>query len=190
MMSTATNKQSDSIINGLDTEQVISLAGAIQSDADYGKFKFRASNQWIDGAHTRSSIKSCFLGGKECTERKQTLNVEADQPYFLAGNNIAPNPVEHVLGALDACLNVTLVYHASVQGINLESVETHSEGDMDARGFFGISDDVNKGYERIRVNMKVKSDADVETLTKLAMYSPVYEMMSKAVDVEFTLTKI
>jgi hypothetical protein len=61
---------------------------------------------------------------------------------------------------------------------------------MNARGFFGISDQVNKGYKQVRVNMRVKSDADVETLTKLAMYSPVYEVISKAVPVDFILTKI
>jgi hypothetical protein len=38
--------------------------------------------------------------------------------------------------------------------------------------------------------MKIKSDADEKTLTELAMYSPVYEMVSKAIPVEFNLTKI
>jgi hypothetical protein len=38
--------------------------------------------------------------------------------------------------------------------------------------------------------MQVKSNADVETLTTLAMYSPVYEIISKAVPVEFNMTKI
>ncbi len=66
----------------------------------------------------------------------------------------------------------------------------NAEGDLNAKGFFGISGKVNKGYERIRVEMLVKSDADAETLTKLAMFSPVYEMVSKAVPVEFKLTKI
>ena len=87
-------------------------------------------------------------------------------------------------------MTVTLVFHAAVQGIHVEAIETSSEGDMNARGFFGISENVDKGYKQIRVNMRVKSDADVDTLTTLAMYSPVYEMISKAVPTEFTLTKI
>ena len=61
---------------------------------------------------------------------------------------------------------------------------------MNARGFFGISDKINKGYQQIRVNMQVKSDADVATLTQLAMHSPVYEVISRSLPVEFTLTKI
>ena len=72
----------------------------------------------------------------------------------------------------------------------LENVVITAEGDMDARGFFGVSDKVNKGYQHIRVHMQVKSDADIETLTKLAMYSPVYEVVSNSVPIEFKMTKI
>lgn len=190
-MSTATQtKGASHVINGVDTDQILDLAGNMQQDEDYGKFKFRASNRWIDGAHSRTAIQGFFAGGEENTGRMEPHYIDADQPYFLVGENNAPNPVEYVLHALDSCLTVTLVNHAAVQGIELEEVETTSEGEMDARGFFGISDEVNKGYERIRVNMRVKSDADVDTLTKLAMYSPVYEMVSRSVPVDFTLIKI
>lgn len=185
-----TAEQTDDYINGVDAVEVVNLATKISQDEDFGKFTFRARNQWINGARSRSSIQGFFAGGTEIDERKQALYVDADQPYFLGGENTAPNPVEHLLHALDSCLTVTLVSHAAVQGIHLETVETSSEGDMNARGFFGVSEQVNKGYEQIRVVMRVKSDADVETLTKLAMYSPVYEVISKAVPIDFVLTKL
>ncbi len=185
-----TAEQTNHIINGVDAEGVVDLATKIAQDEDYGKFQFRARNHWITGARSRSSIQGFFAGGEENADRKEALLVDADQPFFLGGQNTAPNPVEHLLHALDSCLTVTLVYHAAVQGIHLEAVETSAEGDMNARGFFGISDTVDKGYGKIRVNMRVKSDADVETLTKLAMYSPVYEVISRSVPVDFTLTRI
>jgi len=176
-----------SIINGIDTEEVASLAGKIQADESYGKFKFRANNRWINGAKSKTSIKGFFAGGKENTDRKQAMFVDADQPVFLAGGNTAPNSVEHLLHALTSCLTTTLAYHASVQGIVIGAIETSAEGDLNSKGFFGLSDDVNKGYERIRVTMWVESQASVDTLTELAMHSPVYEMVSKAVPVEFAL---
>ena len=77
-----------------------------------------------------------------------------------------------------------------MQGIQLDEVIVFAEGDMDVRGYFGLSEEVNRGYERIRVYMQVKSDADVETLTKLAMHSPVYEVVSRSVPVEFIMNKI
>jgi uncharacterized OsmC-like protein len=185
-----TAEQPNHIVNGVDADEVVSLATMISEDEDFGKFTFRANNEWINGARSRSSIQGFYAGGKENNDRKEALYVDADQPAFLGGQNTAPNPVEHLLHALDSCLTVTLVYHAAVQGIHLDEVKTSSEGDMNARGFFGISDQVNKGYKQIRVNMRVKSDADVDTLTTLAMFSPVYEVISRSVPIDFTLTKI
>jgi len=176
------------IINGIDADQVTSLAGRIQEDEDYGKFKFRATNRWLNGAKSKTSIKGFFAGGREDTNRKTAMFVDADQPAFLAGSNTAPNPVEHLLHALTSCLTTTLTYHASVQGIVIKAIETSAEGDMNSKGFFGLSDEVSKGYERIKVNMRVESPASVDTLKELAMHSPVFEMVSKAVPVvEFNL---
>ena len=185
-MSTAA--QTKQLINGIDTNHVTELATKISQNEGYGNFKFRANNQWINGSRSRTAIQGFFAGGREDSTRREALTVDADQPAFLAGQNTAPNAVEHYLHSLTSCLNTTLVYHASVQGIPLEEVDVFAEGDMNARGFFGISDDVKRGYNGIRVHVKVKSPADVETLTKLAMYSPVYEMVSKAVPVDFSLT--
>lgn len=185
-----TAEQMNHIINGVDTDKVTGLASRIAEDEDYGKFKFRANNEWTGGNQSRSTIQGFYAGKKEITERKEPLYVDADQPMFLNGQNTAPNSVEYLLHALTSCLTFTLVAHASVQGIVLDDVKTFSEGDMDARGLFGISEDVNKGYNHIRVNMQVRSDADVDTLTEMAMFSPVYEVVSRSVPVEFTMTKI
>jgi len=185
-----TAEQVSHFVNGVDTDGVVDLATRISADAEVGKSSFRVSNRWLEGTRSRSTVQGFYTNGAEDTSRGKAHLVDADQPAFLYGDDTAPNPVEYVLHALCSCLCVTLVAHASVQGIHLGAVETRAEGDMDARGFFGISDEVSKGYERIRVEMRVESDADVETLTVLAMHSPVYEMLSRAATVKFTLTKI
>ncbi len=59
---------------------------------------------------------------------------------------------------------------------------------MDARGFFGVSDDVRRGYNRIVVNIRATASVDEETLRKLASFSPVYEMVSRALPVELNIT--
>ncbi len=85
-------------------------------------------------------------------------------------------------------LTGTLVNHAAVRGIEIEAVESSYTADMDVRGLFGLADDVRKAPNKVRVNMCVKSEADAEELTELAMYSPVYDMVSQSLPVEFTLT--
>jgi hypothetical protein len=72
-----------------------------------------------------------------------------------------------------------MVYHAAVRGIKLDEVDSELEGDLDLRGFFGISDEVRPGYEEIRVNFKVKTDDEnLETLKELIKLSPVYDVVS------------
>lgn len=188
-MSTATVEKVSPLVNGIDTEQVVALVTTVAEDEAFGKFQFRANNQWIQGSRSRTSIQGFYAGAKEDDSRREALTVDTDQPAFLAGKNTAPNAVEHLLHALTSCLTTTLVYHASVQGIELAKIDVSAEGDMNVRGYFGLSETVVKGYECIRVEMVVQSDADVATLTALTMHSPVYDVVSRAVPSEFTLIK-
>jgi uncharacterized OsmC-like protein len=96
--------------------------------------------------------------------------------------------MEYLLHALATCLTGTLVYHAAVRGIEIEAVESSYTGDMDVRGLFGLSDDVRKGFNKVTVKMRVKSEASAEELTELAMYSPVFDVVSNSLPTEFTLT--
>jgi uncharacterized OsmC-like protein len=174
--------------NGVDVGQIMGVIGAIEEDSGYARFQWRATNQWISGGLSRSRIKEFFAGNSEDTTRKEAFTLDADEPTIAAGQNSAPNSMEYVLHALATCLTGTLVSHAAVRGIEIEAVESSYAGDMDVRGLFGLADDVRKGFNKVTVNMRVKSDASAEELTELALYSPVYEMLSRSLPVEFTLT--
>ncbi len=181
---TNTAEKRDHIVNGVNTARIVELATRMTQDDSFGQFRFRADNQWLAGSRSRTSIKSFYAGNNERTERTQALTVDSDQPAFLAGENTAPNAVEHYLNSLVSCINTTVVAHASVQGIAIDTLHIRAEGEMDARGFFGVSEDVNRGYNKIRVDIKASMAADEETLRKLISYSPVYEMVSRAIPVE------
>ncbi len=183
-----TAEQLDHVVNGIDTSRIVNLASNMTEDENFGKFRFRANNRWIDGSRSRTAFKDFYAGGEERTERPAALTVDADQPDYLGGQNTAPNAVEHYLGSLVSCLNTTIVAHASAQGIALDALEISAEGQMDARGFFGVSDEVRRGYSRILVEIRARTSADQATLGQLASYSPVYEMVSKAVPVEMSIT--
>jgi uncharacterized OsmC-like protein len=188
MSNSSAVEQKKDTTNGVDVGQVMNVIGAIEADAGYAKFQWRATNQWIDGGLSRSRVKEFFAGNAEDTTREEAFTLDADEPAIAAGRNSAPNSMEYVLHALATCLTGTLVYHAAVRGIRIEAVESSYKGDMDVRGLFGLADDVRKGFDKVTVHMRVKSEASVEELTELAMYSPVYEMVSRSVPVEFTLT--
>jgi hypothetical protein len=69
----------------------------------------------------------------------------------------------------------------------VEDINTSTEGDIDIRGFLGMSEGVRKGYQAIRITMKVKSKASAETLKELALFSPVYDVVSNSLPVEFNI---
>ncbi len=177
-------------VNGVDVSKIMNIIGSIEENSDNAHFQFRLNNHWVDGGLNRSRIKEFFADGREDDTRTEPFIVDADEPKISAGGDSAPNPMEFVLHSLVGCLTSTMVNHAAVQGIEIESVESSLEGDLDVRGMLGLSDDVRKAYNNVRVRMRVKSVASAATLKELAMYSPVFDMISNSLPVEFELEKI
>ena len=177
-------------VNGVTVSTVMGIIGAIEEDSNNAHFQFRLNNHWVDGGLNRSRIQAYFALGQEDDTRSEPFIVDADEPCVNSGGDSSPNPMEYVLHSLASCLTSTLVYHAAVQGIEIESVESSLEGDLDVRGMLGMSEESRKAYNAVRVQMQVKSAADVETLTELALFSPVYDILSNSLPVDFELVKI
>ena len=72
----------------------------------------------------------------------------------------------------------------ALRGIHIEELESEIEGDIDLRGFMGLSNDVRKGYQNIRVKFKVKADTNnTEKFRELAQFSPVFDVVSNGTNV-------
>jgi len=181
-------QQTQHMTNGVDVGQLMKVIGSIEADTGYAKFQWRATNHWIDGELSRSEIKDFFAGNNEDSTRNEAFTLDADEPPIASGQNRAPNSMEYLLHALATCLTGTLVNHAAVRGVEIEAVDSSYAGDMDVRGLFGLADDVRKGFNKVTVNMRVKSEASVDELTEMALFSPVYDVISNSLPVEFTLT--
>lgn len=175
-------------VNGIDMQTLKSTIDAIRKDPAMGSCKFHVRNQWVEGNHNRTTVASFYAARQEMTHT-QPFELHADEPPILAGEDQAPNPVEHLLNALASCLTTSMVAHAAVRGIELDEVESEVEGDIDLRGFLGLAEDVPKGYQQIRVNFKVKSrNADADKLKSLAQFSPVYNTLLNGVKVDLQVT--
>lgn len=179
--------QKNDMTNGVDVGQLLNVISEIEADPNYAKIQWRAKNQWINGSLSRTQIKDFFAGNKEDETRKIQFTIDSDEPKFAAGQDSAPNAMEFLLHSLATCLTGTLVYHAAVRGIEIEAVESSYTGDMDVRGLFGLDDKVRKGFNKVVVNMLVKSNSSSDELTELALFSPVYEIISQSLPVEFVL---
>ncbi len=179
----------EKILNGVDVGKVESTVEAIKGQPDIAKFKFRLNNKWINGGHNHSTVGN-FYGANQENSHLQTFELDADEPSILAGTDLGANPVEHLLHALAGCLTSTLVYHAALRGIKIDELESSLEGDIDLRGFLGLSDEVRRGYQNIRVNFKVKTDAEnIEKLKALSKLSPVFDVTSNGTKVDVQIER-
>ena len=177
--------------NGVNVDQLVATIYEIKANPDLARFQFRATNEWVSGGHSRTSIQSFYGAGGEDTSRSGPFLVEGDEPPVLLGSNAGPNAVEAVLHALASCLAVGFVYNAAAQGIRVDGLEFALEGDIDLHGFLGLSDQIRPGYQHIRVSYRVKSDAPREKLEALCDYvqktSPVLDIIRNPVSVSITL---
>lgn len=178
------------VVNGVDVEALMSTVNAIKGDPGLGACRFRASNAWLAGAHNRTTVTE-FFGAKQDIAHAQTFSLDADEPALLAGNDAGANPVEHLLHALASCLTTSMVAHAAVRGIRIDEVESTLEGDIDLRGFLGLSDSVPKGYTDIRIGFRVKADPkDMDRIRELVKFSPVFNTLVQGTRVEVSVERV
>ena len=181
----------ETIRNGVDSEQLYGTLDAIKADPSLARFQFRARNRWIAGAHNRSTIRDFYAANQEDTSRTKEFVLDAGEPAILLGTDTGPNPAEHLLHALAACLTTSIVYVAAARKVHLREVESTLEGDMDLQGALGLSDDYRNGFTRIRATFRVEGDASAEKLREVVergkQRSAVFDMVTNGVPVELEL---
>ncbi|MFZ2088130.1 MAG: OsmC family protein [Desulfobaccales bacterium] len=180
------------LVNGINVDQLFQTIDLVKENPDLASFKFRASNTWVEGTHNRATIKD-FYGAFQEDDSREAMVFELDEPPVLCGDNLGANPVEYLLVALSGCLTTSLVAHAAARGLSLKKVSSRYEGDLDLRGFLGLSEEVPVGYQTIRVFFTIEADipeAQKEELVKMAQkYSPVFNTITKATPVAVHMEK-
>jgi uncharacterized OsmC-like protein len=176
-------------VNGVNMDALEATFNAIQENPELGESRFHIHNKWIRGGYNRTTVTD-FFGAGQTMSHKQTFELEADEPPVLGSEDQGANPVEHLLHALAACVTTSIVCHAAIQGIQIDELESELEGDIDLRGFLGLSQDVRKGYQNICIKFKVKTDEEnMEKLEALAKFSPVFDVVSNGTAVNIQIEK-
>lgn len=192
METTQKNVKTDKSVNGVNVTRLFDTIDIIKGNPDIAKFKFRAKNTWQAGTHNRATVKS-FYGALQEDDSRSPLVFEIDEPPVLLGENKGANPVEYLLVGLSGCLTTAMVAHAAARGIELKSVQSRLEGDLDVQGFLGLSDSIPVAYQEIRVNFKIEadiSDQEKQELIELAQkYSPVFNTVTRPVPVKVGLDR-
>jgi uncharacterized OsmC-like protein len=179
-------------VNGVNVDQLFGIIEQIKEKPELAASRFRATNEWVEGTHCRATIRGYCTAGAEDDSREPVV-YDMDEPPPLLGRNQGRNPVEYLLVALSGCLTTSLVAHASAKGVEIRSIQSRYEGDIDLRGFLGISDDVPVGYQEIRVFFKIDADISDEKKHELIRagkkHSPVYNTITESAPVCVQLEK-
>jgi len=186
-------QKKEKFVNGVNVDQLFGTIEMIKKNPEIAQFFFRATNQWVAGTHSKATVKD-FYGALQEDSSRKSMVFTIDEPPVLCGSNLGGNPVEYLLVALSGCLTTSMIAHAAARGIEVRKVESRYEGDLDVRGFLGISEEVPVAYQKIGVYFRIDSDISEdqkEELVKMAQkYSPVFNSIKKAVPVEVQLDKV
>lgn len=169
-------------VNDIDLAALGEVVEAIQADASKAKVAFHVTSRWKGQTRSETAVEAITLGGERIARDYQII---ADEPIELLGGDTAPNPQELLMSAVNACMIVGYVAGASLKGIALESLEIETRGELDLRGFLGLSDEVPAGYRTIDYDVRIKGDGTaaqfVEIHETVMATSPNYFNMSRPI---------
>jgi len=164
---TTTEKTVD---NGVNVQALLDAREALTAAPEAAKFTWRTTCKWVNGTHSRSTIKG-FYGLGEEQSHKTEFTFEADHPEVFASEDHAATPVEMVLAGLASCLTAGVAAVAQMRDIQLNSVSATLEGGMDIQGILGMDSDVRNGFDGIKVHYTIDADASDDDIKALVAQS-------------------
>jgi uncharacterized OsmC-like protein len=120
--------------------------------------------------------------GVSCKIETGTALVVAGLHPATGGSGQGACSGDILLEALVACAGVTLNAVATALGIELRDASLQAEGDLDFRGTLGLSKAVPVGFQNIRLQFTLDTDASEEQLATLMRlterYCVVYQTLA------------
>jgi uncharacterized OsmC-like protein len=176
-------------VNGLDLPALGEVVEAIEKDASQAVVGFAVTTRWTGQTRSETMVDHFTMGGERIA---RSHKIVADEPCQLLGADSAPNPQELLMAAFNACITVGYVAGAALKGITLETLEIRTTGELDLRGFLGLSDTVAPGYEAIDYEVRIKGDgsaADFEEIHQnVIKTSPNYFNVSRPIKLNAKLS--
>ncbi|MCL7956743.1 MAG: OsmC family protein [marine benthic group bacterium] len=172
--------------NGVNVEALLAAREALSQAPEAAQFTWRATCEWVNGTHSRSTVDGFFGLGEEQSHRT-TFTFDADHPEIFASEDHGATPVELVLAGLASCLTAGVASVAQNREIQLRSVKATLEGGMDIQGILGIDGDVRNGFDGIKVTFDIDADATPEEIRAVVAQSQkrsaVYDVITNPTNV-------
>jgi uncharacterized OsmC-like protein len=177
--------------NGVANEFLLQAREQLSEHREAAQFTWRATNEWVRGTHSRTTVHD-FAGLGGTHQHVEPRTYDADHPVVFAAEDHGSTPVEFVLHALAACLTGGIASVAQHRGIELRSVRSTIEGDMDVAGILGIDREARNGFSGVRISFEIDADATQEELENLVAgsqrRSAVFDVLTNPTPVAVTVS--
>ena len=123
-------------------------------------------------------------GGLSCRVQEKHHVLTADLPASMGGADSGPSPSTLLRAALSSCVAMGVKMWAARRDVAIGRVEVRVETDVDARGQFGLDDEIAPGFGGVRMHVHVESSAEEAVLRDIIAtslrYSPLMDAFRKA----------
>ncbi len=178
--------------NGVNVQALLDAREALKDAPAATQFTWRASCKWVNGTYSTATVSNYFGLGEEQSHKTETT-FEADHPEIFASEDRGITPIEYLLVGLASCLTAGIASVAQNRGVQLRSVESKLEGQMDIQGILGMDSDVRNGYDDIKVVFDIDADASQEDIEAIVAQSQkrsaVYDALTNPVNVTVEVVK-
>ena len=163
-------------INGVDVEKLEATIDAVNNNPDLAAFRFHIANEWIKGTKTETAAQR-IDGGPQILIRTEPFKIHSDQPGVLMGTDTAPCAAVSLMHALASCLSTSIIYTASLRGIEIKKMSIILEGDVDIQGILGISEQIKPGLKNLDMDIRIESAAPKEEIEDVVQYAQKHSMI-------------
>jgi uncharacterized OsmC-like protein len=133
-------------------------------------------------------VRTELREGMRCETTSRGHVAVADEPRSLGGTDTAQSPIELYLTSIATCQAATYRLWAAELGVALERVTVELEGDIDLRGYLGLSDEVPPGYAALRIAVRLEGPEPEERYRELAeeaeRHCPLLDALVRPVPLE------
>jgi uncharacterized OsmC-like protein len=178
--------------SGVNAQVLGAVVETIRQQPEMAKVTFQVKTNWNsgDGFKITSTGKDFQIGG-QTIERGKPFTLVSDFPAEFGGRSDGPTVCEMCMASIGSCISQTIVAYATMMGIQLDGIGIETEGDVDVRGFTGVSDKVRPGAQEFRLDIhlesKTASKEQLEQLYELGRkFSPAMDTITHGTTIETT----
>jgi uncharacterized OsmC-like protein len=181
--------------SGVNAQVLGTVIETIKNKPEMAKVTFQVQTQWQngDGFKITSTGKNFQIGG-QTIERQESYTLASDYPDEMGGMSKGPTVCEMCMASIGSCISQTIVAYATMMGVQLDSISIQTEGDVDIRGFMGVSEKVRPGAQEFRMDIHLESKtASKEQLEKLYelgnRFSPAIDTLTHGTTIKTTYNR-